>query len=640
MAPSEDMTGSKGTVTGIAKKSVQTGKDAAQLGVSVTNTFTDPNFYRQAITKGAFWSLNKIIAVILLIIIFLTIVAAGLVLTAWYKAGVLGEKAAKARLAFSEAGIVQLVSGSYKRLFMEATGEYYHGDVEQTKEFVGIKLLDPFVQNKLDYDLDEKDYAEVGARLIAFNSRKEITKISLTCNAENDPWKMVPEKVENTRYALQDLTCLGPGNNPKFKLNTLTITATAENFRTDTRLVNNFIEAGVLDQKVEAYAKSTNTYIRDHGDYVAALQKIFPQVNDRYYSVSDSGPIKLILVTDDAPVVGIGLGKNIKVTIAIENMAEGKVVNIKSLKITLPEGLTVKDNAGSQTCKAFKTFKQENEKNERVERVIAMKDDVAKRLNVSAVNQGFQMAIASCILEVKDINSLKKLLDFPASPNPREFNAELTYDYSVDKKYVIKLGSLFSETAESGYFDQQEADGSQYQGISKDSSFTFSGSGSSGKCGDVIAYSFKYLGAPYGSPNRCSPAEATAGTCTMQCGSFVSSIYAYTGHAPPLGNGGVKCENPLMTKIGSNPDALQPGDVFSYKNTGYGHTGMYVGKGFYHIDASGNYVFNENPEGKHVFVHQTTACNEISKRCREVQFVYYERLQRYNPVFCRHKDCI
>ena len=41
----------------------------------------------------------------------------------------------------------------------------------------------------------------------------------------------------------------------------------------------------------------------------------------------------------------------------------------------------------------------------------------------------------------------------------------------------------------------------------------------------VLNYAVDYVGTGYGGEEYCSAAAATSGTCTTQCGSFVSSVW-------------------------------------------------------------------------------------------------------------------
>jgi len=163
----------------------------------------------------------------------------------------------------------------------------------------------------------------------------------------------------------------------------------------------------------------------------------------------------------------------------------------------------------------------------------------------------------------------------------------------------------------------------------------------SGTCADVVEYAFGYLGTSYASTGACSASRARAGQCSTQCGSFVSNVFRYSrGPASiPWGNGNEKCNSDQVTRVWRAPDSLQPGDIFSIRSGKYGHTGIYVGRGYWGVDAKGNYVYSQDPNGKYVFIHSTTGCNPITKRCREVQFTYWENIERRKPIFCRNKVC-
>ena len=169
------------------------------------------------------------------------------------------------------------------------------------------------------------------------------------------------------------------------------------------------------------------------------------------------------------------------------------------------------------------------------------------------------------------------------------------------------------------------------------------------KCQYVVDKAEEFLGTGYTrhAGGLVNPAQARSAGTT--CATFVQSVFHYAGLQNPTGNGNAICpytsrnvatgaiingkNTGLMIPLGTNPDVLQPGDVFAAHSRGspaYGHTGIYVGKG----DIE-NGEFVPDPGGKHIFIHSVGP----------VKYGTYEQLfgpgKWWNPVyqFCRHVEC-
>jgi hypothetical protein len=140
------------------------------------------------------------------------------------------------------------------------------------------------------------------------------------------------------------------------------------------------------------------------------------------------------------------------------------------------------------------------------------------------------------------------------------------------------------------------------------------GQETNGKCKFVSDYAQTYLGCPYSldvapivTPQYCHQKGLT-------CATFVQATVYYTlgPEQRPWGNGNQECESSSVTKIGTDPRKLNPGDIFQTEIrrsngqfTAWGHTGMYVGKG-YVSRPGGVYCYKEftpNPKGDYVFIH-------------------------------------
>ncbi|MBR9706321.1 C40 family peptidase, partial [Candidatus Pacearchaeota archaeon] len=140
----------------------------------------------------------------------------------------------------------------------------------------------------------------------------------------------------------------------------------------------------------------------------------------------------------------------------------------------------------------------------------------------------------------------------------------------------------------------------------------------SGKCGFIVSYADQYVGTPYlaeGSTIKLvTPSQAANDGTT--CATFVQSVFYYTlgeNSQPTTKESAAKtiCEDPKMINLETNPDILQPGDIFASESCNsprYGHTGIYVGKG----KVAGKMLgtkhgeFIPDNEGEHIFIHSGT----------------------------------
>ncbi len=157
---------------------------------------------------------------------------------------------------------------------------------------------------------------------------------------------------------------------------------------------------------------------------------------------------------------------------------------------------------------------------------------------------------------------------------------------------------------------------------------------------DIADYAQLYVGSPYGKQIKpCRALDAKQERCRMQCGAFVTSAYKFAAknHGQkielPTGNGKDKCDSKAMQYCKFNdPELLQPGDVFVAKsNSRYGHTGIYVGRGFVKDKVGEAYTkFIPNKKGEPVFVHATSPV---------IGYNTLRQLKKTRKVikYCRHK---
>lgn len=177
---------------------------------------------------------------------------------------------------------------------------------------------------------------------------------------------------------------------------------------------------------------------------------------------------------------------------------------------------------------------------------------------------------------------------------------------------------------------------------------------SSGKCSFVADYAKKYV------DYRCKysyPAAplATPETCNIKgltCATFVSSVTAIMLGEGTSGNGNGQCSSPTVTRIGINPSVLQPGDVFSsevYYNgvfTPWGHTGMYIGRGYLVPESrgEGNFCWRQyvpNPNGDYIFAHSIGYAGQtVPGVCYDTYNHLFVNTIFKLTSFCRPNKCI
>lgn len=417
-----------GTGYTIGKKAGRATVDAAKA----IDATVDVRTIAEGGKRITFWTFEKIIGIFALIVVIILLAFAFAIISGAWKSGRIAQSYNSFKVKVHEVNPFGFVSSAYERLFKEATGEYYEGKVEDTKEFVGIEITDPFVQNKLSYGKDEAKDVEVSARLNSYNSRSVTSVITIGCYAKDDKkWIAQPANISSITRITTDLTCYAPRDGAPEGQYLVKFVAVAHDFETSSRLTVNLVEAHVLGEKIESYARSKGFYIKDDSDYAAALKDIYPSAQDPV-SVSDKGPIKLIISVGRQPVIGVGVGDKVKLVTAFENMAYGAVKNVNSLTVRLPDGLEPGTDADS-SCRTY-TY-------DKPTRTLKLKKEYIANANFSNVQRFSQVAFPSCSLTVKSLDDLKKLLEFPNLPNPRDFIAQISYDYQAQKEFSIRVGN-------------------------------------------------------------------------------------------------------------------------------------------------------------------------------------------------------
>jgi len=105
------------------------------------------------------------------------------------------------------------------------------------------------------------------------------------------------------------------------------------------------------------------------------------------------------------------------------------------------------------------------------------------------------------------------------------------------------------------------------------------GYSTSGRCGNLVDTALKYHEnkCSYGNAGKCTADQCLTG-CTMQCASFIQSVFTYTGgYTEPTGNGDEICNDGKSIARGYtlvNQEDMQTGDIISWQFTPNGHAGI------------------------------------------------------------------
>jgi hypothetical protein len=170
------------------------------------------------------------------------------------------------------------------------------------------------------------------------------------------------------------------------------------------------------------------------------------------------------------------------------------------------------------------------------------------------------------------------------------------------------------------------------------------GQPSEGKCGYVVDYAKQYLRCPYSwwivailNPQNCANPGLT-------CATFVQSVFHFTNNERPRGNGNALCSHSVFTYRFKELSELRPGDVFSGSWGLYGHTGMYVGRGYvqdkYWWSCHLKYV--PDPKGDYVFIHSVGNAVNSGGVCYTTHKEMFKEYGGFYGLidFCRHKNCV
>ncbi|MBI4739327.1 hypothetical protein HY772_07320 [Candidatus Woesearchaeota archaeon] len=409
----------------------------------------------RAMSRGAFTFKRAMKGGINIVTIMLFIVAFGYGMTyampkalAAYQSGEAKQSAIvsveKGKEGF--AGIAQEFKRSWQRNTQIATGEYIQGDVDKTtKEFVGIQYKPPLLPNPKK--ILQGEPAEFSTRLHGFGNKHSMTA-STTCSLKDrelfsvtttagetkidrDPGVqqiITPEQVKDQLSFTEDVTCY-----PKITAcgnYRITYSTQVDSMRTDAFLQNNFIQKKVLRDRLEAYAKEKQISLDDEGAVNSAIRSIWPELSSSI-SISDKGPVKLLLLTEKLPLIGIDENTNLKLKVGVENTIDGWIKKIDTVSVTIPEGFRVSSGesvSGQSLCPSWIQSGQ----------TLSLSPQYLQTIqeSLAGVDKSLQKVFPSCHITL-DQSSAAFIVE--NEPTPATFTASVIYSYVIQERNDLEV---------------------------------------------------------------------------------------------------------------------------------------------------------------------------------------------------------
>lgn len=351
------------------------------------------------------------------------------------------------------SGLVDDLMASYKEQMAIAKGEKLQGNVDQSvKQDVGIEILPPLVENTKTVTRSELklypvdggyDFIDgVGARIKGFDPKTPIT-VRANCNLQNrssasskndiDMHPGPEQFIEPSRFSgtffTKPVICR-PVIPPDPELEglpacgkyTVTITAQADELRTDAYMDNYLIDNQILKDSLDAYAQSKGEL--KQGDIPSAIAELFPTIGD-YRSVSDKGAIKVVMITQKTPLIGIDEDTQLTLRVALENVMDGRIVNLSDVEVTIPESLKVMESGARDFCPGW----------EKTDGKIVLRKDHMNSISSDLLQlpKGRQKVLPACHLVPAGGN-----YEF-TEPVRATFLAKVDYNYIVQDKFNIEI---------------------------------------------------------------------------------------------------------------------------------------------------------------------------------------------------------
>ena len=334
-------------------------------------------------------------------------------------------------------GFWEDIISSYDNQLAIVKGEKIAGNVDQSvKETVGlfIEPIKSVKQIREDELYKDRKYIEGFTALISGFDPKTPIEATVICSINNQSsistskseFNMYPgikQEMDKSRLSgtafFDTVTCRPVF--PDCGKHQLTLTAQADNLRTDAHMDNWVIDKEMLDDSLLEYAKSGNSLLSKQ-DFNTAIKSTFPTVGD-HRSVSDKGSIKVIMATLDSPLIGLNDDTHMTLRVGIENALDGWIVGVNSLVVTIPEFLTVLDSKGGYDyCLGWEV--QGNQ--------LSLSQERINGINFTRLEKDEQKLFSCSLVLAKDVYEV-------IEPTPATFLAQVDYNYVVQEKFDIDI---------------------------------------------------------------------------------------------------------------------------------------------------------------------------------------------------------
>ena len=211
---------------------------------------------------------------------------------------------------------------------------------------------------------------------------------------------LIPEEmsITYTPYSAQDQYVVCAGSAPSF--------------RTDAYIENRFISKDALNADLAKFSADSKTTLDTVEKVRAATISLYPGLPSQVISFSDNGPAKMVLVTNNFPVVGISDDSSLTLSIAIENHQQkstpttgvntyGRIVRLNSVSVSIPAGF-----APSSSCTEWKFEGGKLSLTEAaLEKIDGVPDDPSTS-KMFALAEGKQYRLPDCKLDVSDASTI------------------------------------------------------------------------------------------------------------------------------------------------------------------------------------------------------------------------------------------
>jgi hypothetical protein len=325
-----------------------------------------------------------------------------------------------------------------------ATGEHIEGDIDPQAApgKVGIEMKDPLIDlnPKKPISEDQLRSLEISSRITGYDPKTPI-EIAAVCHLqtqkENDDVKKSlegeygPNINPGAQQAMRPSLFSGhsidktPTCRPKIAgcgEYVVTISAEADYLRTDARMQNYVVDQVVLDEKLETHVVDKKLRVEGEGQLISAMYGAFegdlgePQ---SYKSKSGKGAIKVVMMTQHIPVIGVSGDTELIFRAGVENVLEGWINNVTRVELEIKPELFTPDPLFCDS------WRKEGD-------VFVLDEEYLKTARFREVRPSRQKIFPSCHLQ-------QSTFDMLYEPQEIQYSLSVEYDYLVQKEYKINV---------------------------------------------------------------------------------------------------------------------------------------------------------------------------------------------------------